>query len=184
MNLLYEGIRWLIEFVYGICGDYGIAIVVITIIIRLCMIPLNRKQKQTMGSMGCLLSLLQFPIMIILYNGIRLAIVADVTTVLLPWVPSLLARDGTYILPAITVVVQMLPQILPYIGYFKSLNLAKMSMPMLLILLFTNGWFATMIPAGTELYYMISGLLTAVEQVIVYIVDAKKINRLSIEFGK
>lgn len=40
---------WLLVIaVYGICGDYGIAIAVITIAIRLCMVPLNRKQKQAM----------------------------------------------------------------------------------------------------------------------------------------
>lgn len=114
MSILYEGIRQLIEALYSICGDYGIAIVLITIIISLCMILLNRQQKQIMkqqqnlnlqieeiknkyknstskmnkelqklyqkernGSMGCLLAFLQFPIMIVLYNGIHLAIAVD-----------------------------------------------------------------------------------------------------------
>ena len=46
MNLLYEGIRRLMELLYGICGDYGVAIVWITVMIRLCMAPLNQKQHQ------------------------------------------------------------------------------------------------------------------------------------------
>lgn len=212
MSILYEGIRQLIEVMYSVCGDYGIAVVLITIIIRLCMIPLNRKQRQTMkqqqnlnlqveeiknkyknntskmdkelqklykkegnGSKGCLLAFLQFPIMIVLYNGIRLAITADVTTVLLPWVPSLLARDSTYILPIMTVFVQIFPQIIPYISFFRKLNLTKMSISMILMLIFTNGCFAFMLPAGIELYYMISGLFTLVEQVIGYIIEAKKV---------
>lgn len=205
MSILYEGIRQLIELMYSVCGDYGIAVVLITIIIRLCMIPLNRKQRQTMkqqqnfnlqveeiknkyknntskmdkelqklykkegnGSMGCLLTFLQFPIMIVLYNGIRLAITADVTTVLLPWVPSLLARDSTYILPIMTVFVQIFPQILPYISFFRKLNLTKMSISMILLLIFTNGCFVFMLPAGIELYYMVSGLFTLIELVIGY----------------
>lgn len=212
MSILYEGIRQLIEVMYSVCGDYGIAIALITVIIRLCMIPLNRKQRQTMkqqqnfnlqveeiknkyknniskmdkelqklykkegnGSMGCLLAFFQFPIMIVLYNGIRLAITADVTTVLLPWVPSLLARDSTYILPIMTVFVQIFPQIIPYISFFRKLNLTKMSISMILMLIFTNGCFAFMLPAGIELYYMISGLFTLVEQVIGYIIEAKKV---------
>ena len=212
MNVLYEGIRYLIESVYGICGDYGIAVVVITIIIRLCMIPLHRKQRKALihqqtlnlqieeiknkyknnttkmnqeieqlyqkegnGGMGCLLSFIQLPIMIILYNGIRLAVVADVTIVLLPWVPSLLLRDSTYILPIITVFIQMFPQIFPYIGFFKELDLPKMSVPMVLILLFTNSWFASMIPAGIGLYYMVSGLCTSAEQVLEYVIRVKNI---------
>lgn len=212
MSILYEGIRQLIEVMYSVCGDYGIAIALITVIIRLCMIPLNRKQRQTMkqqqnfnlqveeiknkyknniskmdkelqklykkegnGSMGCLLAFFQFPIMIVLYNGIRLAITADVTTVLLPWVPSLLARDSTYILPIMTVFVQIFPQIIPYISFFRKLNLTKMSISMILMLIFTNGCFAFMLPAGIELYYMISALFTLVEQVIGYIIEAKKV---------
>lgn len=212
MSILYGGIRQLIEVMYSVCGDYGIAVVLITIIIRLCMIPLNRKQRQTMkqqqnlnlqveeiknkyknntskmdkelqklykkegnGSKGCLLAFLQFPIMIVLYNGIRLAITVDVTTVLLPWVPSLLARDSTYILPIMTVFVQIFPQIIPYISFFRKLNLTKMSISMILMLIFTNGCFAFMLPAGIELYYMISGLFTLLEQVIEYIIEAKKV---------
>ena len=174
MSILYERVRGLIEAVYGMCGDYGIAVVVITIVIRLCMVPLRLKQKKATGGMGCLLSFMPLLIMIILYNGIRLAVAADVTTVLLPWVPSLLLRDSTYILPIITVFIQMLPQILPYIRFFKELNLPKMSVPMVLILLFTNSWFASMIPAGIGLYYMVSGLFTSVEQTLGYIIEARK----------
>ncbi len=203
MNLFYEGIRQFIELLYRICGDYGIAIVFITVGIRLCLAPLNRKQRQTLkvqqrlngqaeeikkkykknpakmnaelrklyqkegiGGMGCLLPFLQFPIMLALYRGIRLAVTADVTTVLLPWVPSLLARDSTYILPVLTVAAQIFPQLMPYFRFFKDLELKKTSAPMLLALLCVNGWFAIMLPSGVELYYMVSGVFTCVEQVV------------------
>ncbi len=203
MSSLYEGIRLLLELLYGICGDYGIAIVWITVMVRLCMMPLNQKQRQVLkkqqklnsdaeaikkkykhskekmnqeleklyqsesaGGMGCLLSFLQFPIMLVLYNGIRQAVTVDVGTVLLPWVPSLLMRDTTFLLPIMTIIIQMLPQLMPYVGVFKSLNLQKMSPPMILIMLLMNSWFACMLPAGIELYYMVSGLFTSVEQVV------------------
>lgn len=203
MTSLYESIRWLLEMLYGICGDYGVAIVWITVMIRLCIAPLNHKQRQALkkqqklnsdaetikkkykhskekmnqeleklyqsesaGGMGCLLSFLQFPIMLVLYNGIRQAVAVDVGTVLLPWVPSLLMRDTTFLLPVITVIIQMLPQLMPYVGFFKSFNLQKMSMPMIFIMLLMNSWFACMLPAGIELYYMVSGLFTSVEQVV------------------
>ena len=203
MSSLYEMIRRLLELLYGICGDYGIAIVLITVMVRLCLVPFHQKQRQSLkkqqklsadaekikqkyrqnkekmdqelqklyqregiGSMGCLLSFLQFPIMLILYNGIRQAVAVDVGTILLPWIPSLLMRDASYILPLITVFIQIFPQLMPYIGFFKSLNLQKMSMPMILIMLLMNGWFACMLPAGIELYYMVSGLFTVTEQVL------------------
>ncbi len=212
MTIVYEVIRQLLEQIYIICGDYGIAIVLITIIIRAGLIPLNHKQRQAMkqqkkmslqveeikskyknntdkmnkeleklyqtegvGSMGCLLTFIQFPIMIVLYNGIRLAITADVSTILFPWIPSLLERDSTYILPLITVLIQMIPQILPYMGFFKRLNLPKTNVSMIMIFLLTNGWFTSMIPAGIELYYLVSGLFTAIEQLIGYTMEAKNI---------
>lgn len=203
MSALYEIIRRLLELLYGICGDYGIAIVWITVMIRICLMPLNHKQRKTLkkqqklsedaekvkqkyrgneakmnqelqkiyrqegaAGIGCLLSFLQFPIMLVLYNGIRRAAAVDVGTVLLPWIPSLLMRDVSYILPLITVFVQMLPQLMPYIGIFKNMNLQKMSKPMIVIMLLMNSWFACMLPAGIELYYMVSGVFTAAEQAL------------------
>lgn len=211
MRVLYEGIGWLIETAYSLCGDYGIAIVIITVIVRLCLLPLNRKQQQTIkqqqkinlqaqeikdkyksntvkmnkelerlysgegtGSLGCLLSIIQVPIMIGLYNGIRLTVTADVSTIILPWVPSLLVRDSTYILPVITVFVQVFPQMIPYLNFFKKLELQKMSIPMILVMLVTNGWFATMLPAGIELYYMVSGVFTTIEKVSQYMSEMKE----------
>ena len=46
MNFLYEGIRRFIDLAYMLCGDYGIAIVLITLGIRLCLVPLGQKQRQ------------------------------------------------------------------------------------------------------------------------------------------
>ena len=43
-ELLFRGIEW----VYGVCGDYGVAIVLITVFIRLLLLPLNVKQRRQM----------------------------------------------------------------------------------------------------------------------------------------
>lgn len=158
MSLLYEGVRRCMELLYGICGDYGAAIVLFTVMVRLCMLPLNQKQRQAVKSgqnaSGCLLSFLQFPIMLI---------------------PTLLVRDSTCILPVMTVFVQILPQLVPYIGWLKSLHPEKMSIPMIIVMLFMNSCFAFVVPAGVELYYMVSGLFTAAEQTIGYIAELKKL---------
>ena len=47
MDLLFNGIKFLIEIFYQISGDYGIAIIILTLLIRLCMFPINRKQKES-----------------------------------------------------------------------------------------------------------------------------------------
>lgn len=125
-------------------------------------------RKEGIGGIGCLLPFLQFPIMIALYQGIRLSAAVNETTVLLSWVPSLLVRDSTYILPVLTVAAQIFPQLMPHFAFFRDLELKKTSVPMLLALLCVNGWFAVMLPAGVELYYMVSGVFTCVEQMVGY----------------
>lgn len=214
MNLFITGMRQVIEWIYGMTGDYGIAIVLITALIRSLLVPFHIRQRkqqkkqqeiaeeaervkikyksdkqkrneelqklyQEKGGVGsgCLLTLLQFPIMIGLYNGIRLTAAAGTATVLLPWVSSLLTKDRTFILPIVTVIVQSLPYLYSYIGYFKILKLQKLSPPMVLTLLLVNGMFAFMIPAGVGLYYFVSGVFSAIEQLAVNIFSARKAMR-------
>lgn len=200
--MIEQGIRQIIEWIYGFSGDYGIAIVLLTVAIRLLMVPLSVQQRKQMkkqqelsvrmeelkqkyrknpqkqneelqklyqengiGGAGCLLSFLQFPIMLGLYQGIRL-IEASGTTILLPWVSSLLLRDTTLLLPVATLVVQFLPQTYPYIWHFKALGLQKMSWKMILMMLALNSTFVFVIPSGVGLYYFVSGLFTALEQLV------------------
>lgn len=211
MGFLVQGIREGIELLYALTGDYGIAIVCITVVIRVLMLPLGRQQRkyaqnqqelnqevealkekykknpekmndelqklyQTkgVGGGGCLVSLLQFPVMICLYQGIRLTAAAGTATVLLPWVSSLLVRDQMFILPIATIFVQILPQIYPYLPYFKALRLQKPSVPMVLTLMLTNSIFAFMIPSGIGLYYFVSGLFYAGEQFAVHCAEMKR----------
>lgn len=211
MEILAQGFRQVIEWIYTFSGDYGIAIVWITIAIRVILLPLNIQQRKQMerqqtlseeveklkkkyrndeqklkqelqklyqekgtGGSGCLITLLQFPVMMCLYNGIRMTAAAGAATVLLPWVSSLLARDRTLILPTATLIVQFLPQTYPYLRYFKALNLRKLSPPMAVTLLLMNGMFAFMIPSGVGLYYFVSGLFSAAEQLTVYIFTLRK----------
>lgn len=212
MDLLFNGIKFLIEIFYQISGDYGIAIIILTLLIRLCMLPINRKQKESIRRQqdlsiqiatikekykknpskankeiealyqqeksirsGCLLSIIQLPVMLALYNGIRLAIDTETTTVLFPWISSLMFRDTSYILPVIATLIQILPQLFPYMRFFSKLNLNKMSIPMLLLLLFSNGCFSFMMPAGITLYYIVSGMFTFTEQLIDHIWEIKRI---------
>ena len=217
MNILVLIFQSAIEWIYGFTGDYGAAIVVLTLVIRMILIPVNilqrrqverqrevsreaekirekfkkdeRKQqeelqklyeKQGLGMGSCFMILLQLPIMISLYNAIRISAAVGTTTVLLPWVSSLLLRDRTLFLPITTLVVQMLPQLYPYIRLFRELNLQKSSLPMLLIFLFTNRMFVFVIPAGVGLYYLVSGMFTAAEQFIYHLVDTYRLKTVHV----
>lgn len=201
MNILIQIFQFLIETIYHNTGDYGVAIVMITVAIRTVFIPFNIRQRKQMKKqqefrervdnlkhqycyndqkrnaelqkmyqengtsvMGCLPSLLQIPLMWCLYNAIRLTAFAGISTVLLPWVPSLLMRDQMLILPIVTLVVQLLPQIYPYIWFFKRLNLQKTPFSMMITMFLANSFFVFAIPSGIGLYYFVSGFFVAVEQ--------------------
>ena len=108
--LLYQPIAWLMNLIYNIFGNYGVSIFVITLIVRIILLPPAIKQQRSMAkstrmqskiakiqkkyatnkikmneeiqalyereglnpmaSMGCLPLLIQFPVMIALYNVI------------------------------------------------------------------------------------------------------------------
>lgn len=211
MEMLVQFFETMINGIYAFTGDYGVAIVMITIVIRACMVPLNirqrtqmKKQKEVsaqvellkarygknqkklneelqkvyeknpMGLGSCILPFLQIPVMYGLYNAIRVVALAGTTTVLLPWVTSILVRDHMLILPIATVLIQILPQTYPYLRFFKDLELQKAPLPTIMILLLANSLFVFAIPSGLGLYYFVSGLFTALEQFIVNLIEAQK----------
>lgn len=211
MNIASQFLKQVIEGLYQFTGDYGVAIVLITLIVRVLMIPLNMKQRGQMerqreltdeverlkvkykdkpqklqaemqklyqekglGGAGCLVTLISFPIMMCLYTAIRLTVAAGATTVLLPWAASLLVRDETMILPAATLAVQLLPQCYPYIRFFRELNLQKTSPSMILALAAMNCVFVFVLPSGVGLYYFVSGLFSAMEQLAANIYAARR----------
>lgn len=201
----------MINGLYGVTGDYGVAIVLITVCIRCCLVPFNIKQRKLMkkqkeisqqvevlkrkygknqeklnkelqnlyqeqgtGMGSCILPFLQLPIMLGLYNAIRRISVAGATTILLPWVGSLLMKDRLLILPVVTVLIQLLPQIYPYLHFFKSLDLQKATGSTICFLLLSNSIFAFMIPSGVGMYYLVSGLFVAVEQFVVNLLEVQR----------
>jgi len=201
VNVIADFIGQIVQVFYAFTGDYGIAIVMITLAIKLLLLPLNIKQRAQLerqkevsqkvaeiqrkyannqnkmnaelqkayaenglGSMGCLSTLIQMPIMIGLYHGIRNVITEDATSVLLPWVSSLLISDATGILPIGTLILQVLPMLFPYMPCFEKKQLQKTPMSTIIMLLVMNGMFVFMIPSGVGLYYLVSSLFTVIEQ--------------------
>ena len=66
-------------------------------------------QENGTGVGSCLVSVLQLPVMLGLYNAIRMISAAACATVLLPWISSLLVRDQLFLMPIATLIVQLLP---------------------------------------------------------------------------
>ena len=203
MNVIADFIGQIVRVFYGLTGDYGVAIMMITLSIKILLLPMNIKQRKQLekqkrvsqkvaeiqkkyaynqnkmnkelqkvyaengpASFGCLSTLIQMPIMIGLYQGIRNVITEDATSVLLPWVSSLLVSDATGILPIGTLILQMLPMLFPYMPCFEKKKLQKTPVSTITMLLVMNGMFVFMIPSGVGLYYFVSSLFTVMEQFV------------------
>ena len=203
MNVITDFIGQIVQMFYELSGDYGIAIIIITLAIKLLLLPLNIKQRAQLekqkevsqkvaeiqkkyaknqnkmneelqkvyaenglASLGCLSTFIQMPIMIGLYHGIRNVITEDATSVLLPWISSLLLSDATGILPTGTLILQVLPMLFPYMPCFEKKQLQKTPMGTIIMLLVMNGMFVFMIPSGVGMYYLVSSLFSVIEQFV------------------
>ena len=217
MEILAQLFEMIINWIYGLTGDFGIAIIIITVVIRSCLIPLNIRQRKQLkkqqktnqeieeikakyskneeklnrelqkvyqkngtGIGSCLLPFIQLPIMYGLYKAIQMVTLAGATTIVLPWVASILVRDQMFILPIATIIVQLFPQTYPYLRFFKDLKLQKAPLPTILILLLSNSLFVFSIPSGLGLYYFVSGLFVAIEQFIVNLTEVHKAKNASL----
>ena len=211
MNYFTDFLKSMMELLHSVTNDYGIAIVIFTVLIRLLLVPLDTKQRRQMqkqkeiseaiqvlrekygndkrkmdteinkyyqengiGLGGYVLAVLPFPIMIGLYHAIRLISASACTTVLLPWVSSLIVRDQFLILPIATIIVQILPQIYPYLRVFDSLGLCRQPAKTILAMAFLNGMYLFMIPSGVGLYCFVSGMFQAMEQLILNMISVRK----------
>lgn len=129
--------------------------------------------KEGSAVTGCLLSIVQLPIMYGLYQVIRDGML-DGATGLLPWVKSLMVRDPYFILPLLTILLQSIPYIYPHIRQFKQLNLPKSNKGMYVIMVIISCSIGISLPSGISLYYLVSSLFTAMEQLFSHIWQWKK----------
>lgn len=171
MNGIITLFKTLLTWLYTYTGDYGLAIVCLTVLVKLCLLPLYARQRRgadasQAGAGSCLLLLLSLPVLTGLYRTVLAGTGGTAGSRLCPWIASLLTRDPYGILPVLSAVVQILPQLYPYMCFFKSLELPKPSKGMLL----TSGLMVFLIclplPAAAGLYYLTSGLFNALEQAL------------------
>ena len=118
------------------------------------------------GAGSCLLLLLTLPVLTGLYRTVLAGTGASVGSRLCPWAVSLLARDPFGILPALSAVVQIIPQIYPWLTFFRNLELPKVSGGMLVSSAVMTFLICLPLPAAVSLYYLTSGVFTAVEQAL------------------
>lgn len=161
----------LLGWFYMYTGDYGLAIVCLTVLVKLCLLPLYIRQRRRMKTEqpeigSCLLLLLTLPVLTGLYRTVLAGTGAAVGSRLCPWIISLLNRDPYGILPALSAVVQLIPQTYPYLAFFRKLKLPRMPKGMLISSALMTFLICFPLPAAVGIYYLTSGLFTALEQAV------------------
>lgn len=193
-------LHWLLSAIYGIVGNWGVAIIVLTFMVRGIMFPLTKAQYTSMAKMrmlqpqlqqmrerfgddrqrmsqemmalykrekvnplgGCLPLVLQMPIFIALYWTLMESVELRHAPFIL-WIHDLSAPDPYYVLPLLMgasmfLIQKMSPQTVSDPMQQKIMNL----MPVMFTVFFL--WF----PSGLVLYWLVSNIVTLIQQTIIY----------------
>lgn len=180
MNGIITLFGTLFTWFYMRTGDYGVAIVCLTVLVKLCLLPLyirqrHRTEAAQAGAGSCLLLLLSLPVLTGLYRTVLAGAAGSAGSILCPWAASLLTRDPCGILPALSAAVQIVPQTYPYLVFFKDLNLPKASKGMVLSSALLSFLICFSLPAAAGIYYLASGVFAALEQALQYGIRAHRL---------
>lgn len=202
MSIILNLLNQVINGLFSIIGDWGIAIILSTILIRICLLPLSWKQKKSIsvqqdlskkieetklkyendkekqqteiaklsaesakGMLGCLVTLIQIPIMYSLYR-VFFEMPIDVGSVVVPWISNLKLPDQYHIIPLIAVLVQLLPNIIMTYMPIKTAKKAGMPFVQMLIMGGLSMVFFIKAPVTLGIYWVTSGLFSVLEQMI------------------
>ena len=182
----------IIHFFYDFCGDWGLAIIIVTVIFRILISPLMHKQTKSSFQMqklyaevkfnplaGCLPMLLQMPIFMALFQvlsemGSR---TSGTTYEFYNLVPSLVMRPsealavgfGTFVPYLILMVIfagaTFLPMVLMQMGN-KDNPQRKQTMIMAAVMSVFMLWISWSSPAGVLLFWGASSLIGIAQQQI------------------
>lgn len=202
MNIISDLFNFSLNYFFNITGDLGIAIILLTLSVRLLLMPLSFKQKVSIqgqqklskdleklkekyknnkekleietqkyykenakGMSGCLVGLLQIPIVFTLYNVI-LKMPMNAGTMVIPWVTSLKMTDSFFIVPIIYIISTLLPSLFPNISFLKIATEAKVNKANILIISFVSILVSLKAPVALGLYFIASSLFSFVEEVV------------------
>jgi len=204
-DLLSDLVQKLLGFFYSLTdaagfANYGLAIIVLTVVVKILLWPLTAKQLESMKAMmkiqpmmdeirakykndkerlnlelanlykkegvnplaGCLPLLLQFPIMIGIFYGIRDFQYVGPSNFL--WMSSISNPDPWYILPVLSAVTTFITskQTMPSGGGQSPLNSKLMGYFMPLFI----GYISISFPAGLVLYWVVMNIMQIVQTLV------------------
>lgn len=205
VNAIATPLGVLLRYIFNIVNNYGVSIIIFTILIKMLLLPLTLKQSQSMKKMqelnpklkeiqkkygkdkqklnektmelyrehnvnpagGCLPLLIQLPILIALFNVLRLPEVYVFTPEVYQtvaknflWLPNLAEPDPFYILPVLAAGTTYLQSKMMSTGSTDNPTQNSMNIVMPLMI----GWFSMKFPSGLSLYWVLSNVFQIVQQ--------------------
>ncbi len=200
MDIIINIFKSIVEFFYEFTGDYGVAIVLLTVTVKIFMLPFSIKQRIAMkkqiafskkiedakfkyksnknkqeealnkiyaeksnGLLGCILPILQLPIISGLYMSIN-RLQLEAMSILVPWAINIGNTDEKFLVPIIYTLVTIAPNIISYFEIFdkeeKPANI-KSILPMIIM-----GLLITVkTPIALGIYFVTSALFNLIEEI-------------------
>jgi YidC/Oxa1 family membrane protein insertase len=200
MNIIFNFLSGLLNTIFNFTGDWGLAIVLLTVCVRIVLMPMSFKQKKSMqeqqkfsikmqaikekykdnkdkldeeikkhslegakGMMGCLVTLLQAPILMTMWSVIK-KMPENVGSSLVPWVSSITVSDSYFIIPLIYMVVSLTPSLLSYVSFFKIEGQAKVSKSNISIMALIGLLIAKTAPIALGIYLITTSAFSFLEE--------------------
>lgn len=201
----------ILNLLFNLTNDWGIAIMGLTLVVKLLLLPLSIKQKAATSKqqnftkginniktkyknneekmndelknyytqnsssiMGCLVSFIQLPIIMMLYKVIR-SVNIDTGSILVPWVISLKAYDTSYIIPLVYTIISLSPSILNYIEYLRGYNENKPMKQNIASVIIMSVILTSRSPVALGIYFITNGLVSFIEELIYRIIIRNKV---------
>ena len=195
-----QPLHWLLSFFYGIVGNWGFAIVLLTFFVRGAMYPLSKKQYTSMAKMrklqpkmaalkerfgddrqkmgqatmelykkekvnplgGCLPLLVQMPIFLGLFWMLQESVELRQAPFML-WITDLSVQDPYYVLPLLMgASMWLMSKMQPSMSTDPMQQKMMQFMPVIFTVFFL--WF----PSGLVLYWVVSNIVTLLQQTYIY----------------
>ena len=129
--------------------------------------------KNGSSIMGCVISLIQIPIIIMLIKVIR-SINIDTGSILVPWVTSIKSYDTSYIIPLIYTIMSLGPSILNYIEYVRGYNVNKPIKQNVIGIIIMSLMLTLRSPVAIGIYFISNSFVSLIEEIIFRIMKRNK----------
>jgi len=202
MSIIFNFLSGLLNSIFTFTGDWGLAIVLLTIGVRLALSPMSFKQKKSLqhqqklaikmqeikekykddkdkleievkkqsvqsakSMMGCLVTLLQLPILMTMWSVFN-KIPVSVGTYLIPWVASIKVSDSYFIIPLIYVIVSLAPSLLSYVTFLKIEGQATISKSNIIVMAVVGLFVAKAAPIAVGIYLITTSVFNFLEELV------------------